>query len=123
MAAKGRTICCIGNCLQAMRQLDKSIEFYTSAMKVAEELNDQLGQAIVFGNLGILYRKFSIMCTKGYSKFIILSTVDIGYKNTPVIRTYRLKEHTGYMNTPVIRTYRLKEHFCGKRIIYIYTPI
>ena len=52
LAAKGRTICSIGNCLQAMKQLDKSIEFYSSAMKVAEELNDQMGQAIVYGNLG-----------------------------------------------------------------------
>ena len=56
LAAKGRTICCIGNCLQAMRQLDKSIEFYTSAMKVAEELNELLGQAIIFGNLGNVHK-------------------------------------------------------------------
>ena len=45
-----------------MRQLDKSIEFYSSAKKDAEELNDQMGKAIILGNLGKIVE--CILCVK-----------------------------------------------------------
>ena len=42
-----------------------------------------------------------------------------GYKNIPVIRTYRLQEHTGYKNISVTRTYRVHLYEFGT-IISIY---
>ena len=46
-----------------MRQLDKSIEFYTSAKKDADELNDQMGKAIILGNIGKLY---DVLCVSNW---------------------------------------------------------